>query len=56
MEYKTQNPYGEPITLNGSYEFNWLNTVGGTSFMILEVNSSITALDSDVAKKATSVS
>jgi len=40
LEYKTSTPYGEPIILNGSYQFEWLNTVGGTSFMLLEVNSS----------------
>ena len=40
LEYKTTTPYGEAITLRDSYQFNWLNTVGGTSFMLLNVNSS----------------
>ena len=39
LEYKTLKPHGEPIVLNGSYQFEWLSTVGGTSFMVLEVNS-----------------
>jgi hypothetical protein len=39
LEYKTEKPYGLPISLNNSYEFNWLNTVGGISFMLLDVTS-----------------
>ncbi len=40
LEYKTPKPYGDPIQLSGNYQFEWLNTVGGTSFMLLEVNGS----------------
>jgi hypothetical protein len=40
LEYKTKVPYGDPIALKGSYQFKWLDTKGGTSFMLLEVNSS----------------
>jgi hypothetical protein len=39
LEYRKDKPYGSPISLNNSYEFNWLNTIGGISFMLLDVTS-----------------
>ncbi len=38
LVYKTQKPYGPPITLNGSYKFNWRRVEKGLSFLFLPVN------------------
>lgn len=35
--YRTQKPYGAPITLTNSYSFNWDTTVGGLHFLRLAV-------------------
>ncbi|MCE2573784.1 hypothetical protein [Motilimonas eburnea] len=40
LSYRTATPYGEPITLNGSYDFKWHEATKGVSFMFLEVDSS----------------
>jgi hypothetical protein len=40
LEYRTEKPYGDPIALNGNYEFKWQSAVGGVSFMLLDVDSS----------------
>lgn len=37
LEYRTEKPYGPPMTLNNSYEFKWQHAQGGVSFMLLEV-------------------
>ncbi len=55
LEYKTNVPYGGPITLKGSYQFNWLNAVGGVSFMLLEVDSSNKAFQPTPKNGATEV-
>jgi hypothetical protein len=47
LEYRTKKPYGGPIRLNGSYEFNWKSALGGVSFMLLEINSSKQAKSAD---------
>ncbi len=40
LKYRTPKPYGDPISLNGTYDFKWLNAVNGISFMMLEVDCS----------------
>jgi hypothetical protein len=35
--YRTQMPYGEPITLHGSYEFTWDQVAGGFHFLRVPV-------------------
>jgi len=40
LKYRTSTPYGDPITLNNDYKFEWRNSVDGISFMLLEINSS----------------
>lgn len=37
LSYRTTTPYGDPIKLNGNYEFTWREAVQGISFMLLEV-------------------
>lgn len=36
-EYKTSKPYGPPITLRGSYSFEWDTAAGGLHFLKLAV-------------------
>lgn len=37
LDYRTNVPYGPPITLHGSYSFNWRRVDNGLSFLFLEV-------------------
>ena len=39
LTYRTDKPYGDPITLNGSYDFLWRKPAKGINFMQLEVNT-----------------
>lgn len=39
--YRTLKPYGDPITLSGSYEFKWDTVVDGVHFMRLAVTPKI---------------
>jgi len=36
LVYKTEKPYGEPISLNGNYKFNW-KTIESLHFMKVEI-------------------
>ncbi len=38
LEYKTEKPYGNPISLKGNYEFNWTEPSDNLYFMKLEIN------------------
>jgi hypothetical protein len=37
LEYKTEKPYGPPITLKGNYQFNWSNPSENLYFMKLKI-------------------
>ena len=37
LEYKTEKPYGSPITLKGNYQFVWSEPVDGIYFCKIEV-------------------
>ena len=37
LVYRTQNPYGPPITLQGSYDFSWRKVETGLSFLFIPV-------------------
>ncbi|MBD1399449.1 hypothetical protein [Pelovirga terrestris] len=37
LVYRTQNPYGPPITLKGNYDFAWRAVETGLSFMFIPV-------------------
>lgn len=52
LEYRTEKPYGEPLKLNGNYEFKWQSTLGGVSFMLLDVDSSNKSKHLDTASCA----
>jgi hypothetical protein len=38
LVYRTQSPYGPPISLNGSYKFEWRKVEKGLNFLFLSVN------------------